>query len=79
MSYGWKEIDQGLYSMFMSKQEYIHKVADEIIESPEYYADGDCINEYSIHSACDNLGISYSEFSVKDLEEICELVREGIE
>ena len=75
----WKNIDDGLYSMFMSKEEYITRVADEIIRDPWAYAtEDDDINETSVEAACNVLDIPYSEFSLRDLEKIMDLVREGL-
>ena len=67
----WGAIDEGLYSMFMSKVEYIDKLSHEIASYPSIYAiDNEYLMPESVKRACSALGLRYDELDFSDIKTI---------
>ena len=66
-----RDIDDGLYCMFMNQVEIMDAVVDEINANVEEYAEeNDNDVEDMIRAACDNLGYNYSDLSGMNIRDI---------
>jgi hypothetical protein len=66
-----RDIDDGLYCMFMNQVEIMDAVVDEINENVEEYAEeNDNDVEDMIRAACDNLGYNYHDLSGMNIRDI---------
>ena len=66
-----RDIDDGLYCMFMNQVEIMDAVVDEINANVEEYAEeNDNDVEDMIRAACDNLGYNYRDLSGMNIRDI---------
>lgn len=70
-----RDIDDGLYCMFMNQVEIMDAVVDEINANVEEYAEeNDNDVEDMIRAACDNLGYNYRDLSGMNIRDIAERI-----